>query len=1096
MALSVTLTAGLAAASAAPQGGPPAHTAEPVAADGESRLVTLITGDRVAVDSAGRATGLLPAEGREHIPVKVFTGEESTLVLPLDAFGPVRDGSVDRRLFDVTELSREQYDGIDGVPVIVTYGEEAGPEARNTLHQAAEPEVRAELETINGQALTLAPGVAPAAWAALTEQAGEQTLVTTPGIAGVSLDAVHQASLDGSAGQIGAPDAWEAGFDGTGVTVAVLDTGIDDTHQDLAGQVVAAENFTDSPDTHDRQGHGTHVASTAAGTGALSGGKYRGVAPGAQLLNAKVLDDEGSGFESGIIEGMEWAVEQGAQVINMSLGGSTGSAIEPMEEAVNRLSEESGALFVIAAGNSGPGAGSLGTPGTADAALTLGAVSRSDVLAGFSSVGPRTRDGALKPDATAPGVGIAAAAAEGSVIGENGEAVADGYVAISGTSMAAPHAAGAAALLAQQHPDWSGDRIKAALLASARGADGHTAYQQGSGRIDLTRAVRQTVITEPASLSFGTVAHPHDAAEPVTRELTYRNLGDSDLALDLEMTVLAPDGTPGPEDMFTLDADRVTLPARSTATVRATAHTRHGGDVHGGYSMFLTATGEEHTVRTAGAVDREPEMFHLTLDATDRSGAPATEGWEAVVIDPQTFTSHFLSPSASGSATVRLPEGDYLVEATVLGAADEESEIPVADWMLHPQVRLTEDTSVSFAAAGARPMVMSVPDDDVRQASLTAGYTLTGEEFHLSSAFVSAAPGAEGFGTAQTGPAPQGWQLSAGAGGSWVSPEGEREYHGHHIQEDGFYTGLTDHIDASELARITTGQGASAPGKRGALFTSSPAVLIATATRQQLPWTTEVYVRAEGTRWSQELWQLGADDWWDEASYRTPARAHSAGEHHSLMLNTGVYGPLFEGGGGLVRAGDTLKGWLTPFADGSGHRGGSVYDSAETVLYRNGEVHATSAEVLDFVEFEVPEDAADYRLETTISRAGSGTATVTSEVTASYSFRSESVTGTEPLPAAAVRYAPELDLASTSPALTRVDIPVTVEQPATEDEPAELRVEVSYDSGASWQPAELTDGLLVVDNPAAGGSVSLRAEVEDSLGNLTVQTIIDAYRTR
>ncbi len=114
---------------------------------------------------------------------------------------------------------------------------------------------------------------------------------------------------------------------------------------------IAEQNFTDTPDTVDRNGHGTHVAAILADTGARSGGKYRGVASGTSILDGKVLDDWGSGTDSTIIAGMQWAVDQGADIVNMSIGGFDYPGIDPMEEAVNTLSAGNGTLFVIAAGN-------------------------------------------------------------------------------------------------------------------------------------------------------------------------------------------------------------------------------------------------------------------------------------------------------------------------------------------------------------------------------------------------------------------------------------------------------------------------------------------------------------------------------------------------------------------------------------------------------------------------------------------------------------------------------------------------------------------------------------------------------------------------
>ena len=155
--------------------------------------------------------------------------------------------------------------------------------------------------------------------------------------------------------QIGAPAAWAAGGTGAGVRVAILDSGVDTTHPDLVDRIAASQSFIPGEDVIDRNGHGTHTASTLAGTGAASGGKERGVAPGADLLVGKVLGDDGSGPVSGIIAGMEWAARtEHAKVISMSLGISVWhTQDDPLSQAVNQLSAETGALFVIAAGNDG-----------------------------------------------------------------------------------------------------------------------------------------------------------------------------------------------------------------------------------------------------------------------------------------------------------------------------------------------------------------------------------------------------------------------------------------------------------------------------------------------------------------------------------------------------------------------------------------------------------------------------------------------------------------------------------------------------------------------------------------------------------------------
>src|SRR5262249_11006020 len=147
--------------------------------------------------------------------------------------------------------------------------------------------------------------------------------------------------------------AWARGLTGQGVVVAVLDSGIDASHPDLAGKVVDAETFIDDGlGTSDVFGHATHVASIIAGTGAASGGQFRGVAPDAQLLSGRVWDSGGFCPESAILAGVAWAaIDQHAPIINLSLGGLDSPGQDPLEDAINQLSAQYGTLFVVAAGN-------------------------------------------------------------------------------------------------------------------------------------------------------------------------------------------------------------------------------------------------------------------------------------------------------------------------------------------------------------------------------------------------------------------------------------------------------------------------------------------------------------------------------------------------------------------------------------------------------------------------------------------------------------------------------------------------------------------------------------------------------------------------
>jgi hypothetical protein len=177
------------------------------------------------------------------------------------------------------------------------------------------------------------------------------------------------------------------------------------------------------------------------------------------------------------------------------------------------------------------------------------------------------------------------------------------------------------------------------------------------------------------------------------------------------------------------------------------------------------------------------------------------------------------------------------------------------------------------------------------------------------------------------------------------------------------------------------------------------------------------------------------------------------------------------------------------------------------VLYRDGAVHQRwEDEPLEWIEAELPADRAEYRLVSTLTRGATGVADVTTELVVDYTFTSERPAGggdyaedeefvriTGP---SGVRFTPKLALDSTAPAKKKYSVPVTVEGTWEGKKPTSVRVEVSYDRGETWQTVKVKKDKITVKNPAKGGSVSFRATVEDKAGNRSVQTIIDAYRTR
>ncbi|MHA5054862.1 S8 family peptidase [Streptomyces sp. SD15] len=696
-----------ALASAAPA--PPSATslasaAALPAALGTARSVTLVTGDKVTVTRAADGTSSRTVQD----PDGRYTGFETnragknTYVYPHSALPYVAAGLLDKELFNVTRLLADGYDDAhrDRLPLIVTYTDAAARSRALPVPEGAR-KVRT-LDSIQGAALGAARSDAFWAWitgdgaGTAARDTGERPRLKG-GIAKVWLDGKVKADLADSTAQIGAPQVWASGNTGEGVDVAVLDTGVDTDHPDLADRVAATEDFVPGESVVDGNGHGTHVASTIAGTGDASDGKERGVAPGAKLHIGKVLSDDGYGQDSWVLAGMEWAArDQHAKIISMSLGGRPTDGTDPLSMAVDTLSEETGALFTIAAGNAGPDRFSVGAPGAADAALTVGAVDGSDSLADFSSRGPRVGDGGVKPDLTAPGVDILAARSHYAPEGSGW------YQTLSGTSMATPHVAGAAALLAAEHPDWTGRQLKNALVSTTKATPQYSPFEGGTGRLDIaTTTAASTFATGSADFGFRT--WPTPAGTTTEREVTYTNTAGSPVTLALAVRASGAGADAGP---FTLSASQITVPAHGTASVTVTAHFDEiaADQVVAG---FLTATDPSGAVltRTSLGAGQEGERHQLTLKAKDRSGKPiggtviltAKKLWLPVRIDE------------SGTVDLRLPPGSYTawMEADLEGSHGPHSL--GLGLMAVSDVVLDQDRTAVFDATRARQVRAVAP---------------------------------------------------------------------------------------------------------------------------------------------------------------------------------------------------------------------------------------------------------------------------------------------------------------------------------------------------------------------------------------------------
>ncbi len=1085
---------------------------------GGPRWLTLITGDRVLVRPDRHGGGpmtVLPGPGRRGIAFRQYRLGPDTMVVPADAARLVASGQVDQRLFAVNRLLADGYDdrSRSDLPLIVSYAGAAGGRAgtRARLGSAGAGAAR-ELASVGAVAVRQDKRSAGKLWDSLRggrPAAGKASGLPT-GIARVWLDAKVRPTLDVSVPQIGAPDAWRAGFTGRGATVAVLDTGIDATHPDLADAVAGEKDFTASPSgTGDVAGHGTHVASIITGNGAASAGRRVGVAPDARLLIGKVLGDSGFGFESDVIAGMEWAAAEHADVVNMSLGTGPTDGVDPVEEAVNRLTAETGTLFVVASGNDG---GAVGSPATADAALAVGAVDTDDALAEFSSRGVDGEAAAIKPEITAPGVGIVAARSADSGL----EPVDGGYTRQSGTSMATPHVAGAAAILAAQHPDWTPAELISTLTGSAK--PGGTVFEQGAGRVDVAAAVAQTVHTEQATVSHGVARWPHADDTPVTSTVNYVNTGSTPVTLDLAVDLRDPAGNPAAAGLAAVHPARITVPAGGRTPVTLTTDTAKPGP-DGRYGGPLTATGAGQVVRTPVGLVKEVESYDLTLSFIDRNGAATPEyGFTFFDTAAPTFTAYG-SYDPSGTAVVRVPKGRYFLDVFVqtLNPADPVSRFQTAD-AFEPGIVVDSNQSLRFDARDARSPGVRVDRPGAAEAAAIIAHRDNVAAFGGAWSYII------GFDfkhelllPSRTATRHGEFQLVIGA--LLARPDGTPPPHGpgegftnspyyynvHWTAADRVPSRLVRPVQTADLAVVQTRIPAPAPGKTG---------LIAGLVTVALPARLTVYYTA-GFPIGTQLLQLDANGE-PEAELDSGIPAYHRGEHRTESWGAAVAGPAFadldffvgfpSGSPSMGRSENTIFVFTDQmFSDAEPtHRGSSTMDSGSIRLLRDG-VQVGRFNDPFGAGFQVPPEPATYRIETTVSR--SGVSEFSTRVDAAWTFRSARPVSADPslgeaLPLMAVRFAPGTDLDNAAPAGRRFAVPLYAQWQRGAGSAAmrSVTVDVSYDDGRTWRAAPLTGAgdrrVAILDHPARDGFVSLRAHATDSAGSQVEETIIRAYRIR
>jgi len=927
----------------------------------------------------------------------------------------------------------------------------------------------------------------------------------------------HKSALDPNLTQVGAPASWAAGLTGRGVRVAVLDTGIDAGHPDLRGKVVAAANFSDSAGVTDRDGHGTHVASLVAGTGARAAGARQGVAFGAGLLNAKVLDDFGFGNESGIIAGMEWAAAHQARVANMSLGGFPTDGTDPLSQALDRLTSTKRVLFVVAAGNAGPGERTVESPGSATSALTVGAVDAGDQLADFSGRGPRFGDSAMKPDITAPGVDIVAARAAGTSLGDP---VDQWYTRLTGTSMATPHVAGAAAILAQRWPDWSPTRLKAVLMATAAANPELNVYQQGGGRLDIGHAIGQRVIVRRVNLDYGFFRYPQTGVRRVAKPVLVANLGDQAATVDLTVELRGPQGDPAPAGMAVVSPRRVTLPPGGEATAYVTVDPRRGP--LGIFSGALVATpGSGPVSRTPLGLYKETEHYDLTIEQVGRGGRPVTFGSVGVLnVDDGTRFADFLFLEGGEPVTVRVPPGRYSVVGSVnqyTGTFDLFAASLVGD----PQVEVGQATTVVLDARRARPVSVAVDGVDTRPSYLEVGYIRTDEpdRFHLE---YGAGFGGESAGRVfvqPMGPVTAG-QFEANVRWRLMAANAPDVGHSPFLYDLIFY-GPT--VPASPAWRVTPADHQrlvrivnhfktmnDAGDYRELRFGFSPLQEFGFLSPDPLgaPRVRVEYLSPAPVRWGQEVFRFSFDPEFDVDLFELPYAPYDAG----ARLDRTWYGAPFRPAFGAQR--DLTRMWagFDDLTDSDGHTGFLIPWSDDVPLRERIRLFRDGQQLVDVASsftdlVEVGQADASYRLERDYDASA-----LLSMATPAHSvwwFTSEGggeADDFQPLPLLEIDY-DATRLGGRNGAVAgqpvTIDLSVHRQEGAPASEVVAASLSFSVDNGTTWVPTTLTrlgpgryQTVLPASAMVAGRMVALRTSATDADDGRIEQTLLRAFPVR
>jgi hypothetical protein len=676
--------------------------------------------------------------------------------------------------------------------------------------------------------------------------------------------------------------------------------------------------------------------------------------------------------------------------------------------------------------------------------------------------------------------------------------------------MATPHVAGAAAILAQEHSGWSEQQLKTALMASAKATAGMTVFGQGAGRVDVARAIAQTVTVPEGSVSFGRQAYPHTDDTPIVKSVTYRNDGPDPVTLSLAARATE---TGVPSGAFTVGAATLTVPAGGTAATTLTADTSLAGP-DGYWTGYLTATAAGGVqVQTPFAVDREKPGFDLSLEYTGRSGAPAAVHYSTFInLDTYEAINDWTTDPVP---VLHLTAGRWGIFSWIYGP-DTDPARNSSTFLVQPAFVVDRAQTLRIDARTAGPVSVTVPTAGAVPTliAMNASWVGTGGKGN------GAATIANGFGVQYVGqiwPGVAAREFLGAISTSFAAVTAGSVRNSPYVYDlawarrGAMFTGLTRAPKHADLATFDASYArAGAPGVDG--MAANGGRLAAGDSYWQvyvpfdLPFRRTEYVNTDagmqwGTAFAQRAIPVGST--YPVAIYQQdrPAARYAGGRTYQRPWNRAVFGPSLANppaaANWVTRSGDVITAGIPMYADGNGVAGVSALGTAHLALYRNnkllGEVSGPTG------QFTVPAGQATYRLAATVTRAAPHT--LSTSVTESWTFRSRHVTGSIPrrLPVSVVRFSPKLDDLNSAPAGRLFDIPLEVQrQPdAPAGRPRRVTVQVSYDDGATWHPAIVRGSgghrVATVRHPSTAGYASLRVSVADATGGTVTQTVIRAY---